>query len=81
MRTLAEFSEVVEIAARDLAPHKLTRYAEELAATFHQFYTLCRVVDPDEPELTAARLYAVDATRIALATVLSLVGVRAPDRM
>ncbi len=64
MRKLAEFEEVVEIAARQLAPFKLTRYAEDLAAAFHQFYTQCRVVDPDEPELTAARLYAVDATRI-----------------
>ena len=81
MRKLAEFSEVVEIAARDLAPHKLTRYAEDLAATFHQFYTVCRVVDPDAPELTAARLYAVDATRIALEAVLSLIGVSAPQRM
>jgi arginyl-tRNA synthetase len=81
MRKLAEFSEVVEVASRQLAPNKLTRYAEDLAASFHQFYTQCRVVDPDEPELTAARLYAVDATRIALAGVLSLVGVTAPERM
>jgi arginyl-tRNA synthetase len=81
MRKLAEFPEVVEVAARQLAPHKLTHYAEDLAAVFHQFYTQCRVVDPDEPELTAARLYAVDATRHALATVLGLVGVSAPERM
>ena len=81
MRKLAEWPEVVEIAARQLAPHKLTRYAEDLAQTFHQFYTQCRVVDPDAPELTAARLYAVDATRVALATVLSLIGVSAPERM
>lgn len=81
MRKLAEFADVVEVAARQLAPNKLTRYAEDLAATFHQFYTRCRVVDPAEPELTAARLYAVDATRIALATVLGLIGVAAPERM
>jgi len=81
MRKLAEFPEVVEVAAEQLAPYKLTRYAEDLAASFHQFYTLCRVVDPDEPELTAARLYVVDATRIVLETVLGLVGVSAPQRM
>jgi arginyl-tRNA synthetase len=81
MRKLAEFPDVVEVAARQLAPNKLTRYAEDLAASFHQFYTQCRVVDPDDAELTAARLYAVDATRIALATVLGLVGVSAPERM
>jgi arginyl-tRNA synthetase len=79
-RKLGEFSDVVEAAARDLAPHRLTRYAEELAATFHQFYTQCRVMTEDA-ELTAARLYAVDATRCALRTVLGLLGVSAPERM
>jgi arginyl-tRNA synthetase len=81
LRKLAEFEEVVEVAARQLAPYKLTYYAEELATAFHQFYTQCRVVDPDEPELTEARLYAVNATRIALANVLGLAGVSAPQRM
>lgn len=80
MRKLAEMPEVVETAAVQLAPYKLTRYAEDLAAAFHQFYTQCRVVS-DDPDLTAARLYAVDATRIALKTVLGLVGVSAPERM
>ncbi|MCL4554904.1 MAG: arginine--tRNA ligase [Actinobacteria bacterium] len=81
MRKLAEFEEVVTIAALQLAPFKLTRYAEELAAVFHQFYTVCRVIDPDDPQLTAARLYAVDATRIALSVVLDLIGVSAPEKM
>jgi len=80
MRLLGEFGEVVEIASRDLAPYKLTRYAEDLAAAFHQFYTQCRVMT-DEPELRAARLYAVDATRRALRCVLALLGVGAPERM
>ena len=80
MRKLSEFSEVVESAARDLAPHRLTRYAEDLAAMFHQFYTQCRVMT-DDAELTAARLYAVDALRSALETVLGLLGVSAPERM
>jgi len=80
MRKLSEFGEVVEAAARDLAPHKLTRYAEDLAAQFHQFYTQCRVMT-DDPALTSARLYAVDATRSALEAVLGLLGVGAPERM
>ena len=80
MRKLSEFSEVVEGAARDLTPYRLTRYAEDLAATFHQFYTQCHVLTEDA-ELTRARLYAVDATRSALETVLALVGVSAPEHM
>jgi arginyl-tRNA synthetase len=80
-RKLAEFGEVVEAAARQRAPHKVTRYAEELAATFHQFYTVCHVIDPEQPALTAARLAVVDASRIVLALALGLLGVSAPQRM
>ncbi len=80
-RKLAEFGEVVESAAAQYTPHRLTRYAEELAASFHQFYTVCRVVDPDAPALTVARLAVVDATRIVLESVLGLLGVHAPQRM
>ena len=81
MRKLAEFPEVVRLSAVRLAPHKLTTYAEELAATFHQFYTVCRIVDPAEPALTAARLYATDSTRTVLRLVLGLLGVSAPQQM
>lgn len=80
IRKIAELSEVVETAAELLAPYKLTRYAEDLAATFHQFYTVCQVLS-DDAELTAARLRLVDASRITLACVLGLLGVGAPERM
>ncbi len=80
MRKLDEFPDVVEAAARDLAPNRIARYAEDLAATFHQFYTVCRVVSDDE-RLTAARLALVDATRRVLRTSLGLLGVGAPERM
>ncbi len=81
MRELDRFGEVIDVAARELAPYKLTRYVEELAASFHQFYTVCRVIDPDAPDLTRARLFAVDATRRALRCALGLLGVGAPERM
>jgi arginyl-tRNA synthetase len=81
IRKIAEFPEIVEAAAVQLAPHKLPYYAEELATSFHQFYTLCRVVNEDDPALTAARLALVDATRLTLERVLALVGVGAPQRM
>jgi arginyl-tRNA synthetase len=80
IRKIAEFPEIVEVAAEQLTPHKLPHYAEDLAATFHQFYTLCRVVTEDEG-LTAARLALADATRLTLARALALVGVSAPERM
>ena len=79
-RTISQLGEVVEGCARDLAPFRLTHYAEELAAKFTQFYHQCQVIGDDE-DLTQARLYLVDATRSVLALVLGLLGVTSPERM
>ncbi|MDR1714140.1 MAG: arginine--tRNA ligase [Coriobacteriales bacterium] len=79
-REFARLAEVVEGAAADLAPFRLTHYAEQLATAFHSFYTRCQVLT-DAAALTAARLYLVQATRNVLALTLSLIGVSAPERM
>ena len=81
MRKLAGFSELVERAARDRAPFRLAHYGEELAALVHQFYGRCPVLIDDDPALSAARLYEVNAARWALKVVLSLIGVSAPTKM
>jgi len=80
MRKLSEFAEVVERAARDRAPFRMTHYAEELAALYHQFYQQCQVISDDE-ELSSARLALVDAVRHTLANALGLIGVSAPKKM
>ncbi len=80
IRKISELPEVVEVAAAMRAPHRLTRYAEELAAMFHAFYRDCRVVTEDA-SLTQARLHLCNSARIALANVLALLGVSAPERM
>ena len=79
-RKIDEFGGLVESCARDLAPFRLTHYAQELAACFHQFYTRCHVLT-DDAALTTARLYAADATRRVLENALYLLGVSAPQRM
>ena len=80
LRKLAELPEVVEVAAALRAPHRLTRYAEDLAADFHAFYRDCRVVS-DDASLTQARLHLCRAAEITLANVLRLLGVSAPEKM
>ena len=80
MRKLAELPDEVEQAAARYEPHRMTRYARELAAVFHGFYTNCRVLG-DDAELTAARLALVLATRTALRIVLRVIGVSAPEQM
>lgn len=80
LRKIAEWPEAIEIAARLRAPHRITRYAEDLAAAFHAFYRDCRVVGDDEA-LTQARLALCDASRITLRNALAICGVSAPDQM
>jgi arginyl-tRNA synthetase len=77
---IAELPEIVEVSARLRAPHRITRYAEDVAALFHAFYRDCRVVS-DDASLTQARLHLCRAAQITLANGLRLLGVSAPDTM
>ncbi len=67
--------------AEDYSVNRLTTYAIELARTYHSFYDSCRVIQPDQAELSQARLALCRATRIALQSALKLLGVSAPNRM
>ena len=80
IKKLAELPDLVAEAGAAYEPHRLTRYAQDLAAVFHKFYTECRVMSEDAA-LTAARLVLVDSTRIVLANTLGLLGISAPERM
>ncbi len=84
LRALGDFPRVVSGAAELRAPHRVARYLEELAGTYHRFYDACRVLPMgDEPAtpLTTARLWLCEATRVVLGNGLGLLGVSAPDRM
>jgi arginyl-tRNA synthetase len=84
LAALGEFPRIVASAAELREPHRVARYLEELAGTYHRFYDACRVLPMgDEPatDLTRARLWLVEATRIVLASGLGLLGVTAPERM
>jgi arginyl-tRNA synthetase len=80
-RQIVRLPEVVEDAAVTEEIHGVTAYATELATTFHAFYRDARVVDPDEPDRSAARLALVAATKTTLANALALLGISAPDQM
>ena len=86
LRALGEFPRVVAAAGELRAPHRVARYLEELAGTYHRFYDACRVLpseheDSPGPDLVHARLALCEATRIVLENGLGLIGVSAPDRM
>jgi arginyl-tRNA synthetase len=81
---LGEYPRVVATAAELREPHRVARYLEELAGTYHRFYDACRVLPRGDEEPTdthRARLWLVEATRVVLANGLRLLGVSAPERM
>ncbi len=81
---LAEFPRVVASSAELREPHRVARYLEELAGTYHGFYNDCRVLPMGEEKLTAlhtARLLLCSATKQVISNGLELLGVSAPERM
>ncbi|WP_166349467.1 arginine--tRNA ligase [Phytoactinopolyspora limicola] len=84
LAALGEFPRIVATAAEYRQPHRVARYLEDTASTFHRFYDVCRVLPMgDEPaaDIHRARLWLVEATRTVIANGLRLLGVAAPERM
>lgn len=84
LRVLFSAPELIELAARERAPHRVVGWIRELASSVHSFYQHpdCYVIGSDVPgELTQARLWLIEAARIGLAATLGRLGVSAPDSM
>jgi arginyl-tRNA synthetase len=82
LRCLASLPDVVELAAKERAPHKVTTWLRELAGAFQSFYAHCPILRSDVPtDLQQARLWLLEAARVGLAVGLDLLGVSAPERM
>jgi len=79
-RRLSEFPSVVQGVAEHEAPHRLARYARDVAVDFHSFYTECRILTDDTP-VRRGRLALSIAAKSILARVLSMLGVSAPETM
>ena len=80
MLQLAKYPEMLTAAAQDVAPHDVTFYLRELAASYHSYYDAERILVDDET-VKKARLALVAATAQVLHNGLSVLGVLAPTRM
>ncbi len=80
LKKIAFWPEEVKVAALTMEPHRIARYAHELAGAFHSFYNASRVISADSA-LTMARLSLVDTVGIVLRTALDVLGISAPERM
>jgi arginyl-tRNA synthetase len=80
MLQLAKYPEMLREAAIDFAPHDVTFYLRELAASYHSYYDAERILVDDEP-VRNARLALVAATAQVLHNGLAVLGVSAPSKM
>ncbi len=77
---LARYPDMLTAAAADFAPHDVTFYLRELAASYHSYYDAERILVDDEP-VKLARLALVAATAQVLHNGLAILGVSAPRKM
>ena len=80
MLQLAKYPDMLTAAAQGFAPHDVTFYLRELAASYHSYYDAERILVDDET-VKKARLALVAATAQVLHNGLSVLGVLAPTRM
>jgi arginyl-tRNA synthetase len=77
---LAQFREVVENAAHDLAPHLIAFYLKDLAGEFHAWYNAERML-VDDAALRDARVALALAVRQVIRNGLAILGVSCPESM
>jgi len=80
MLLLAKYPQMLSAAAQTCAPHDVTFYLRELAASYHSYYDSERIL-VDDPVLRNARLALVAATAQVLHNGLAVLGVSAPSKM
>lgn len=80
IKKMDTYHDLIANAARERAPHRIARYAYELAGLFHHFYRECRCLC-DDPGLTQARLGLILAVQYVLVHAMTILGVSAPEHM
>ena len=80
MMAMPNSTEMLTSAAAGFAPHDVTFYLRDLAASYHSYYDAERILVDDEAVRTA-RLALVAATAQVLHNGLAVLGVSAPSRM
>lgn len=81
VKKIADLPFEIQRSADDYGVHRIATYAVELARAYHHFYDGCRVIQPESPDLSRARLALCRGTQVALRASFGLLGISAPERM
>jgi len=78
LRTLAKWPRIIEETSANLSIHNIPNYVHILASDFNQFYRDCPVINNDNENF---RINLVNCSQKILMEGLSIIGIKAPDRM
>ncbi len=81
IRELSRLPEEIRLAAESREPSRINRYATQVAAAFHRFYTACRIKGAETEALRDARIVLIQCVAAVIENALSAFGVTAPDHM
>ena len=81
MLKLAAFSDMIEGAYKELAPHKICAYIYELANAFNSFYHEVHILTSPDPGQKDSYVTLLMLTKNVLECCIDLLGFSAPDRM
>jgi len=87
IKLLANWPRQVDVAALMREPHRLANFLYDLASQFHALWnkgkdnTHLRFIDPDQKELTNARIALISAVAIVISSGLTLFGITPVQEM
>ena len=79
--SLIKFSDVIEGAYKDNAPHKICQYIYEVSNAFNGFYHNTKILAEEKEEQKKSYIALITLTKEILETCTELLGIKCPDRM
>ncbi len=81
MLALTKFSDVVSVAYKEMAPHKICQFIYEVSDAFNGFYHDTKILSEEDEEKQKGYIALLSYTRAVLEQCIDLLGIEVPDRM
>lgn len=81
IKNMVKLKYVIELAAVNLEPHRVSYHLQELASAFHSYYYNNKILNSDDISTTCGRLTVCEAAAVTIKQGLDILGVSAPKRM
>lgn len=81
MLKLSRFNEVIELAFKDKAPHKICEYIYDLSNLFNRFYHENKIISQEDIDKKMSWISLITLTKNILEISLDLLGIETPEKM